>query len=131
MMAASPQVTARLDESTYKALLKLAELEQKTIADVTRELIQLGLGKKEAPELEQLEKVRKVAEATEKMEQKIAKLEAEMTKSRRMTAAGLYWTELLWRGGLPKEAYNEGPSTDFWRNAWIFAERLIEVVDED
>lgn len=75
--------------------------------------------------------MRKVSEATEKIELKIAELQAEMTKSRRMTAAGMYWTELLWRGGLPREAYSEGPSSDFWRNAGIFAERLTEVVDED
>lgn len=124
-------MTVRLDEGTYKALVKLAELDQKTIADVTRELIQIGLGKQQAPESEQLEKVRKVSEATEKMELQIAQLEAEMKQSKRMAAAGMYWTELLWRGGLPKEAYNEGSSTDFWRNAWVFAERLIEVVKDE
>lgn len=41
-MAASPQVTVRLHQGTYKALVKIAALEQKTIADVTRELIQMG-----------------------------------------------------------------------------------------
>lgn len=40
---ASPQVTVRMDPESYKALVMLARVEEKTIAELTRALIEDGL----------------------------------------------------------------------------------------
>lgn len=50
---ASPKISVRLDEDSYSNLLKLAQIERKTITELVRELIDLGLSVKEAPEQEQ------------------------------------------------------------------------------
>lgn len=42
---ASPKLSFRLPPDTYKTLLKLAELEGKTVTEMTKELIEQGLGK--------------------------------------------------------------------------------------
>lgn len=49
---ASPKVSVRLDSETYANLLKLAQVERKTITELVRELIDLGLTKREASEPE-------------------------------------------------------------------------------
>lgn len=41
----SPSVTVRLSEDTHQALVKLAEMENKNLAQFTRELIEQALGK--------------------------------------------------------------------------------------
>lgn len=41
----SPKLSFRLPPETYKTLLKLAELEGKTVTEMTKELIEQGLGK--------------------------------------------------------------------------------------
>ncbi|HMX45650.1 MAG TPA: hypothetical protein PLC15_14155 [Candidatus Obscuribacter sp.] len=50
---ASPKVSVRLDNETYVNLLKLAQVERKTITELVRELIDLGLAMKETAEPEQ------------------------------------------------------------------------------
>jgi len=55
---ASPQVTVRLEPETYKTLIKLAELEKKTVAEMTRELIEQGLGKRQTIEDDLLTELR-------------------------------------------------------------------------
>lgn len=50
---ASPKISVRLDEESYSNLLKLAQIERKTITELVRELIDLGLGVKETHEPEQ------------------------------------------------------------------------------
>jgi len=41
----SPSVTVRLNEETYQMLIGLAKAENKTVAQLTRELIEHGLGR--------------------------------------------------------------------------------------
>ncbi|MDZ4832807.1 MAG: hypothetical protein SGJ27_03305 [Candidatus Melainabacteria bacterium] len=57
---ASPQVTVRLDPDTYKTLIKLAELEKKTVAEMTRALIEQGLGKRQTIEDDLISELRMV-----------------------------------------------------------------------
>jgi hypothetical protein len=54
---ASPQITVRLDPEMYKAVLKLAQIEKKTLAEFTRELIEQGLGKHQSIETEVLDRL--------------------------------------------------------------------------
>lgn len=43
---ASPQLSFRVSKETYKTLIKLAELEGKTVTEMSKELIEQGLGKR-------------------------------------------------------------------------------------
>ena len=43
---ASPKISVRLDNDTYGNLLKLAQLERKTVTELVRELLELGLAVK-------------------------------------------------------------------------------------
>ncbi len=47
---ASPKISVRLDNDTYSNLLKLAQIEHKTITELVRELIEIGLAAKDAEE---------------------------------------------------------------------------------
>lgn len=55
---ASPKLSFRLPEETYKMLLKLAEVEKKTITELARDLIETGLGKRSTIEQDLLEEMR-------------------------------------------------------------------------
>jgi len=54
---ASPQITVRLDPDTYKTLVKLAQMERKNLAELTRELIEQGLGRHQSIETEVLDRL--------------------------------------------------------------------------
>ncbi len=54
---ASPQITVRLDSEVYKTLVKLAQVERKNLAELTRELIEQGLGKHQSIETEVLDRL--------------------------------------------------------------------------
>lgn len=54
---ASPQITVRLDPETYKTLVKLAQMERKNLAELTRELIEQGLGRHQSIETEVLDRL--------------------------------------------------------------------------
>lgn len=54
---ASPQITVRLDPDTYKTLVKLAQVERKNLAELTRELIEQGLGRHQSIETEVLDRL--------------------------------------------------------------------------
>lgn len=45
-----PKISVRLDNDTYSNLLKLAQIERKTITELVRELIDLGLAVKDMEE---------------------------------------------------------------------------------
>ena len=47
---ASPKISVRLDNDTYANLLKLAQIEHKTITELVRELIELGLAVRDTDE---------------------------------------------------------------------------------
>jgi len=49
---ASPKISVRLDNDTYSNLLKLAQVERKTITELVRDLIELGLKAKNTAEQE-------------------------------------------------------------------------------
>ena len=55
---ASPKLSFRVPEDTYTTLLKLAELERKTVTELTKELIEQGLGKRSTQEADLLEELR-------------------------------------------------------------------------
>jgi predicted DNA-binding protein len=55
---ASPKLSFRLPEETYKMLLKLAEVEKKTITELARDLIETGLGKRSTIEQDLLDEMR-------------------------------------------------------------------------
>jgi hypothetical protein len=55
---ASPKISFRLPEETYTMLLKLAEVEKKTIAELARDLIETGLGKRSTIEQDLLDEMR-------------------------------------------------------------------------
>lgn len=55
---ASPKLSFRLPEETYKTLLKLAELERKTVTEMCKELIEGGLGKRATVEQDLLDEMR-------------------------------------------------------------------------
>lgn len=54
----SPKISFRVPEETYKMLLKLAEVEKKTIAELARDLIETGLGKRSTIEQDLLDEIR-------------------------------------------------------------------------
>lgn len=81
---ASPQVTVRLDPETYKTLVKLAELDKKNLAELTRELIEQGLGKRQTIETELLERLNM-------MSAELGELTARAVKA---SAASLYFAKL-------------------------------------
>jgi predicted DNA-binding protein len=58
---ASPQVTVRLDPDTYKTLVKLAQMERKNLAELTRELIEQGLGRHQSIEMEVLDRLNQMS----------------------------------------------------------------------
>lgn len=58
---ASPQITVRLDPDTYKTLVKLAQVERKNMAELTRELIEQGLGRHQTIETEVLERLNQMS----------------------------------------------------------------------
>lgn len=49
---ASPKISFRVPEETYGALLKLAEIEHKTVAELSRELLEVGMGKRTTPDMD-------------------------------------------------------------------------------
>jgi len=55
---ASPKISFRLPEETYKMLLKLAEVEKKTITEMAKDLIETGLGKRSTIEQDLLDEMR-------------------------------------------------------------------------
>lgn len=55
---ASPKLSFRLPVDTYKTLLKLAELEGKTVTEMSKELIETGLGKRSTIEQDLLDEMR-------------------------------------------------------------------------
>lgn len=55
---ASPQIAVRLDPETYKAVLTLARMEDKTISEFARELIEQGLSKHTSADQNLLDEVR-------------------------------------------------------------------------
>jgi predicted DNA-binding protein len=55
---ASPKISMRVPEETYAMLLKLAEVEKKTIAELARDLIETGLGKRSTIEQDLLDEMR-------------------------------------------------------------------------
>jgi len=55
---ASPAVSIRLSAETYRILVTLAETERKTVTEMTRELIEQGLGKRTTLEAELLNEIR-------------------------------------------------------------------------
>jgi predicted DNA-binding protein len=58
---ASPQVTVRLDPETYKTLVKLAQMERKNLAELTRELIEQGIGRHQSIETEVLDRLNQMS----------------------------------------------------------------------
>lgn len=58
---ASPQVTVRLDPETYKTLVKLAQVERKKLAELTRELIEQGIGRHQSIETEVLDRLNQMS----------------------------------------------------------------------
>tara|TARA_Y100001933_G_C18495651_1_gene354350 strand:- start:59 stop:454 length:396 start_codon:yes stop_codon:yes gene_type:complete len=54
----SPSVTVRLDQETYKTMVKLAKIENKNLAQFTRELIEQSLDKREDAEDSLLNEIR-------------------------------------------------------------------------
>lgn len=56
----SPKLSLRVQPETYKTLLKLAELEGKTVTEMTRELIEQGLGKRSTIEQDLLDEMRMI-----------------------------------------------------------------------
>jgi hypothetical protein len=47
---AAPQISVRMSPELYKALVKLSQMEHKNLAELTRELIETGLGTKTTPQ---------------------------------------------------------------------------------
>lgn len=81
---ASPQVTVRLEPETYKTLVKLAQTERKNLAELTRELIEQGLGRHQSIETEVLDRLNV-------MSTELAELTARAVKA---SAASLYFAKL-------------------------------------
>ncbi|MBJ7900931.1 MAG: hypothetical protein GC158_13680 [Cyanobacteria bacterium RI_101] len=53
-----PKLSFRVDPDTYNTLKTLADMEHKTISDFTREVIEIGIGKKTTAEQQMLEEFR-------------------------------------------------------------------------
>nr|WP_281719554.1 ribbon-helix-helix protein, CopG family [Nitrosomonas nitrosa] len=54
----SPKLSVRVSDTTYATLLKLAEIEKKSMTELVRELIEQGLGKREDISTQILDEVR-------------------------------------------------------------------------
>lgn len=54
----SPKLSVRVSDETYSTLIKLAEIEKKSITELVRELIDQGLGKRQTIEQDVLDEVR-------------------------------------------------------------------------
>lgn len=54
----SPKLSVRVSDTTYTTLLKLAEIEKKSMTELVRELIEQGLGKREDMSTQILDEVR-------------------------------------------------------------------------
>ena len=63
---ASPKISFRVAEETYKNLLRLAELERKTVAELSRELLEIGLGKRVSAEDKLLSEIQAAKEMAAK-----------------------------------------------------------------
>lgn len=55
---ASPKLSVRLDPQLYTTLVKLAQVERKTVTEMTAELLELGIGRKQTPESAVLDEMR-------------------------------------------------------------------------
>ena len=58
MPGPKPKLSFRVDHDTYKTLKTLADLDNKTISDYTREVIEIGIGKKITAEQHMLDEFR-------------------------------------------------------------------------
>jgi len=54
----SPKLSVRVSDETYSTLLKLAEIEKKSMTELVRELIEQGLGKRQNIEQNLLDEIR-------------------------------------------------------------------------
>lgn len=54
----SPKLSVRVSDETYATLLKLAEIEKKTMTELVKELIEQGLGKRQNIEQDLLDEIR-------------------------------------------------------------------------
>ncbi len=54
----SPKLSVRVPDETYSTLIKLAEIENKSLTELVRELIEQGLGKRQSIEQDVLDEVR-------------------------------------------------------------------------
>lgn len=54
----SPKLSVRVSDETYTTLLKLAEIEKKSMTELVRELIEQGLGKRRDIEQDMLDEIR-------------------------------------------------------------------------
>lgn len=82
----SPSVTVRLKDSTYKALKELAQAEKKSVAELTRELIEQSLGLHESSEKMLLEELRFMSAQVSDLAARAAKASAGSQYFARLTA---------------------------------------------
>jgi len=58
MAEPKPKLSFRVDPDTYKTLKTLADMDNKTLSDYTREVIEIGIGKKITAEQQMLDEFR-------------------------------------------------------------------------
>ena len=88
---ASPQVTVRMSPELYKALVKMAKLEDKNLSEFTRDLIELGLSKKQAPKDQVMERLEVMEANLVGMHQVLGNV---LTKSMMVCAGAKYYGQL-------------------------------------
>ncbi|MDR3612767.1 MAG: hypothetical protein P4L53_04320 [Candidatus Obscuribacterales bacterium] len=88
---ASPQVTVRMSPELYRALVKMAKLEDKNLSEFTRDLIELGMGKKQAPENQVMKRLETMEANLVGMHQVLGNV---LTKSMMVCAGAKYYGQL-------------------------------------
>jgi predicted CopG family antitoxin len=88
---ASPQVTVRMSPELYKALVKMAKLEDKNLSEFTRDLIELGMSKKQVPKEQVIERLEVMEANLVGMHQVLGNV---LTKSMMVCAGAKYYGQL-------------------------------------
>lgn len=83
----SPSVTVRLPDETYRALQELARAEKKTLAELTRELIEQSLGRHSSAEQTLIDEVRFMSAQVSDLAARAAKASAGSRYFARLTAS--------------------------------------------
>lgn len=92
----SPKLSVRVSDETYTTLLKLAEIEKKSMTELVRELIEQGLGKRQNIDMQILDEIRlrhmEMAELTARAVKASAHAAAYAQLSTRFTAETQHYT---------------------------------------